>query len=79
MAKTLYEFGQKVIQIREAINSIETKGRQNASFILFAANSCDELIGDINKIVRNAEKSAPESVANKRTDGDLNEQDSGRT
>ena len=77
MAKSLYEFGKTIIQIREAIDSIEVKGRKNASFIVYASNNCDDLIEEINEITRNAENAAPEPTINEETDGDLNERDSG--
>lgn len=77
MPKSLYDFGQSIIRIREAANSMEIKGRQNASFVVYINNKCDELIEEINEIARDAEKPAPESTSSEETDGDLNEQNSG--
>ena len=33
---TLYDFGIEVAKIREAINSLEIKGEQNASLVVYA-------------------------------------------
>lgn len=77
MAKTLYDFGQAIAKIREAVNSMEIKGRQNSAYVVFVNHQCDELIEDLNEIVRNADTSAQEPTPNEETDGDLNEQNSG--
>lgn len=77
MAKTLYDFGQSISKIREAVNSMEIKGRQNSAYVVFVNHQCDELIEDINEIARNAETPAQEPTMNEETDGDLNEQNSG--
>lgn len=79
MAKTLYDFGQTIMKIRDAVNSIEIKGRQNSTYVVYINHQCDELIGDINEIVRKADSSTHESTINEEMDGDLNEQDSEST
>ena len=79
MAKTLYDFGQSITKIREAVNSLEIKGRQNSAYVVFVNHQCDELISDINEIARNADTTARKSTTNGETDGELNEQNSGST
>lgn len=77
MAKTIYDFGQSISKIREAVNSMEIKGRQNSAYVVFVNHQCDELIADINEIARNADTPAQDPTMNEETDGDLNEQNSG--
>lgn len=77
MAKSLYDFGQGISKIREAVNSMEIKGRQNSAYVVFVNHQCDELIEDINEIARNADTPAQDPTMNEETDGDLNEQNSG--
>lgn len=77
MAKSLYDFGQGISKIREAVNSMEIKGRQNSTYVVFVNHQCDELIEDLNEIVRNANATAQDPTMNEETDGDLNEQNSG--
>lgn len=68
--KTLYDFGLEVQKIREAINSLEVKGAQNASLVLFAYKKCNEIIQEINKLAdqqnppsnQNGEEIAKEEV-----------------
>lgn len=47
---TLYDFGIEITKIREAINSLEVKGEQNASLIVYAFRKCNDLITAINEI-----------------------------
>lgn len=75
--KSLYDFGRTIVQIREAANSIEIKGRDNSAYIVFINNKCDELIESFDEIARRAEKTTPKSNINEETGGDLNEQNSG--
>ncbi len=77
--KTLYDFGQSITKIREAVNSMEIKGRQNSAYVVYVNHACDELIEDINEIVRKADASTQEPTMDEETDGDLNEQNSGPT
>ena len=77
MGKTLFDFGQAITKIREAVNFMEIKGRQNASYVVYVNRQCDELIEDLNQIVKEAETPAQEPTMNEETDGDLNEQNSG--
>lgn len=60
--KTLYDLGMEVMKIREAINSLEVKGKQNASLIVYAFGKCDEIIEAINEISKEAgEKAADQN------------------
>ena len=47
--RTLYDFGLEVAKIREAINSLEVKGGENASLIVYAIEKCNGLIAAINE------------------------------
>lgn len=76
--KSLYEFGKTIMQIREAANSIEVKGQQNAAYVMYIHNKCNDLIEAVNEIARNSETEPnPQPSTEEETDGDLNERDSG--
>ncbi len=47
---TLYEFGTEIMKIREAIDNITVKGRDNASYVVYAHDRCSALIKEINRI-----------------------------
>lgn len=49
--RTLYDFGMEVQKIREAINSMTTKGAENASLIVYAVNKCNDIIQAINDVI----------------------------
>lgn len=51
---TLYDFGIEVAKIREAINSLEIKGEQNASLVVYAIGRCNYLIQQINDTAKEA-------------------------
>lgn len=62
---TLYELGQEAVKIREAVNSIEVKGRQNAALIVYCCEKCDNIVKAINEAaasvsVLSREDEAPE-------------------
>lgn len=48
--KTLYDFGIEVAKIREAVNSLEVKGGENASLIVYVIEKCNGLIAAINEV-----------------------------
>ena len=48
---SLYDFGQAVIQIREAVDEIEVKGAKNAGLVAMIFQKCNEIIIELNKIV----------------------------
>lgn len=75
--QSLYDIGKTIIQIREAANSLEVKGQQNAAYIVFIHGKCNDLIETINEISRKANNPDPKADAEKETDGDVNECDSG--
>lgn len=59
---TLYDLGQSVIKIRETINTIEVKGEENASRIVFAIRKCNEIITAINESVTEIQNKTNEQV-----------------
>ena len=48
---SLFDFGQAVIQIREAVDEIEVKGAKNAGLVAMIFQKCNEIIIELNKIV----------------------------
>lgn len=48
---TLYDFGQMIIEIRDAADQIEVKGAKNASLIAMIFQRCNDIISELNKIV----------------------------
>ena len=48
---TLNDIIHEITMIREAINCIETKGKQNLEYTLFAYNKCTELIDGLNQTI----------------------------
>lgn len=77
MAKSIYDLGMAVREIREAANSIEVKGRQNAAYIVYINHQCDVLIGNFNEMAENV--SAENSGSAVETDGEMNGQNTGTT
>ena len=51
--QTLLDFGQEVIKIREAVNSLEVKGEANAALIVYTVQKCNDIILEINNIAKN--------------------------
>lgn len=51
--KTFYDFGIELSNIRTALNSIEVRGQQNASLLVYAYDKCGELISELNEIAKN--------------------------
>lgn len=51
--QTLLDFGQEVVKIREAVNSLEVKGEANAALIVYTIQKCNNIILEINKIANN--------------------------
>lgn len=58
---TLYDLGQKVMKVREAINEMDVRGSRNASYVVYAVKTCNEIIQMINGT---AEESAKKEEAN---------------
>lgn len=57
--KTLYELGQEIMKIREAVNSLEVKGQENARFVIYCFDKCNGIIQAINNAA--SEKTAPKN------------------
>lgn len=74
---TIGDFGQAVAEIREAVNSLEIKGRRSSTYVVFVNNKCDELLDAFNRIASDMENSAQNNAEEEEMDGDINEQDSG--
>ena len=51
------EIVDEIKQIRDVINRIETKGEQNANFILFTCQRCDYLANAINEVINSTKES----------------------
>lgn len=58
--QTLLDFGQEVIKIREAVNSLEVKGEANAALIVYTVQKCNDIILEINNIAKNQNDSKEE-------------------
>ena len=56
---TLYDFGIKLMKIREAADTIEIKGSANAARIVFINDTCNELIREINEASEVAASNPP--------------------
>lgn len=65
--KTLYDFGIELSNIRTALNSIEVRGQQNASLLVYAYDKCGELITELNEIAKTASE-----METKKAEGDVN-------
>lgn len=48
--KTIYDLGMEITKLREAFNSIEVKGEQNASYVLYGIKKCNEIIQVLNNV-----------------------------
>lgn len=69
---TLYDLGQKVLKVREAVNEIEVRGSQNASYVFYAVKMCNEIIQMINDAAKGSEKKEERSE-NEQYDSDTSE------
>ena len=49
--ENLFDFGQAIIQIREAVDELEIKGAKNAGIVSMIYQKCNEIIIEVNKIV----------------------------
>lgn len=49
---TLMDLGNEIMKIREAVDAVEVKGRQNASLLVYAYDKCNNLIASINEAVQ---------------------------
>ena len=77
--QTLYEFGMEVTRVREAIDSIEVRGHENASLVEYAFNKCNDIIAAINSVVQQ-NQNGEEGARDLAEEGDMNgEQDSAAT
>ncbi len=47
----LYDFGQAIMQIREAADMIEVKGAKNAGLVSMIFQKCNEIIIELNNFV----------------------------
>lgn len=73
--QTLYDFGIEVQKIREAINNITVKGADNASFVVYAVNKCNDIIKAINVVIEQQEQKPPESQNGENVPNDQIEAD----
>lgn len=62
--QTLYDFGMEVQKIREAINSINIKGADNASYIVYAYNKCNDIVKAINEVIEREQKNSSDNGQN---------------
>lgn len=73
--RTLYDFGMEVQKIREAINSITVKGADNASYVVYAVNKCNDVIKAINAVIEQQEQKPLESQNGENVPSDQVEAD----
>jgi hypothetical protein len=52
--KTLYELGEAVIQIREAIEQLTITGASNAAIIVYCNGKCNDIVAAINAAAKTA-------------------------
>lgn len=57
---TLYDLGQKIVAIREALDSLEVRGIRNASIIVKATTDCNEIIQMINDSTKKEDSTSDE-------------------
>lgn len=68
---TLYEFGEAVIEIRDAVDNIEVKGAKNAALVSMIFQKCNEIITQINLIAEQANSSEKTEPQAGDTDGQV--------
>lgn len=66
---TLYDIGIEIQKIREAINSMTIKGADNASYMVYAVNKCNDIIKAINSV---GERLKQDSAAGQNGEDTLN-------
>ena len=64
--KTLLDFGSEVMKIREAANSLEVKGKDNAVCIVYIVDKCNSIIQALNEV-----------ATKNQNGGEADEQDTG--
>lgn len=57
----LYDFGQAIIQIRNAADIVEVKGAKNAALISLIYEKCNEIITELNKFIQEKTESKQET------------------
>ena len=72
--QTLYEFGMEVARVREAIDSIEVRGHENASLVEYAFNKCNDIIAAINSVVQQQNQNGEEGARDPAEEGGMNGQ-----
>lgn len=72
---TLYDLGQEVLKIREAIEMIEVHGRNNAHLVMYAYDKCNDIIEAINSIAQEANGAEEEGDTHGEQDSGTSESD----
>lgn len=54
---TLYDLGEKILRVREAVNQISIKGSRDAGLVVYADRQCNEIIQLINDAAKEGERS----------------------
>ena len=75
--ETLFDFGQEISKIRDALDTMEVRGQHNASVLVYCYQKCNDMIQSINNIAaevnrqRQAEAAEEEHIS--ESAGDLDE------
>jgi len=67
--KTLYDLGIEVTKIREAVNSLEVKGGENAALVVYMIEKCNSVISAINEA---CQPQKPDENQNGSEEGEIN-------
>ncbi len=65
---TLNDFIKNLEEAKEAINSIEVKGRQNALYVIYANDKCDNMIQSLKDAIAEQVKTQEEGDINGKLD-----------
>lgn len=50
------EIVDEIKNLKDVINRIETRGAENANFILYSCQKCDSLVAAINEVIKDTTK-----------------------
>ena len=73
---SLKEFSNGLAKIREGLDMLEIKGRENAAVLVYCHDRCSELLTGLEEVMRQMTKERFK-MEEKTEDGGMNEPDSG--
>lgn len=70
---TLYDIGLEIQRIREAADNLSVKGSQNASYVVYIVNKCNDMIQAINQTMAEIDRIDAQQITppDESSEGDI--------